>query len=210
MRKTVLIIVMLLPFVVAWAQENHYYVDHPHSVTVSTGLPCILASLFPPGSPDNSDTMEGWRTGTGYKTIMPVNVNVGYNYQFNRRWEMAVFFTTSGHIYTKSQYPQSGESEDGSPIFDWKGNPTESSTHYKCSGNSISVMGRFYWLAKSQVFQMYSAAGIGYFWPVYPFLLFPTLTPVGARVGGKHWYGQAELTIGTAATLFLLGVGYRF
>lgn len=209
MRKSVLIIVMLLPFVGAWAQENHYYVDHPHSVTVSTGLPFIFASLHAPGDPNNSDTMEGWRTGTGYKTIMPVNVNVGYNYQFNRRWEMAVIFTTCGFIYTKSQYPQSGEGEGGSPIYDWNAKPTESSTHYSYRGCGAAVMGRYYWLAKSPVFQMYSAAGVGFFLP-YQYLFFPTLTPVGARVGGKHWYGQAELTIGTTATLFLLGVGYRF
>ena len=36
-----------------------YYVDHPHSFTVSTGYPFIFAALSRPGAPNNSMTMEG-------------------------------------------------------------------------------------------------------------------------------------------------------
>lgn len=200
---------MLLPLS-AMAQESHYYVEHPHSVTFSTGIPNILALAFPPGNPDNSMTMRGRDNGKSYKTHFISNWNIGYNYQLDKRWEVALIFTVCGTFYTEYQYPKIGESAEGAANYDWNATPTATSRHYvRCF--IPATMLRFYWLARNPAFQMYSGAGAGYaLGSSGSFPVLPTLTPVAIRFGAKHWYGQFELTLGTTASLILGGVGYRF
>ena len=209
-RVILLLIVLFVPLAKGRAQENLYYVEHPHSVTVSTGIPYVFAMLYPPGHMDNRMTKGGLATGIGYKTWTGTNLNVGYNYQLNRRWEIAMIFTMCGYVYSSYRYPKTGTDEEGNAIYDWKADPLESSLHYEHRAFIPAVIARYYWLARKSSFQMYSAAGLGCTIAHSNVPFFPTLTLVGTRFGGKHWYGQAELTAGTTATLFLAGVGYRF
>ena len=209
MKRILLFLVLLLSFFRSQAQENLYYVEHPHSVTLSSGIPNLIVTMFPPGNPDNSMTMDGWYTGTGYKTRLAAQLNVGYNYQLDRRWELSLILTVGGLVYSQYQYPKTGENDQGHPIYDWQAEPLENSLHYQHRAVIPSFLLRYYWLARKSSFQLYSAAGAG-FVGHGGLSLFPTLTLVGTRFGGKHWYGQAELTAGVTATLFLAGVGYRF
>ena len=208
MKRSLLLLILLVPFVKGQAQENLYYVDHPHSVTLSSGIPNLIVTMFPPGNPDNSMTMDGWHTGTGYKTRLAAQLNVGYNYQLDRRWELSFILSVGGLVYSQFQYPQTGVNENGYAIYDWKAEPLETSLHYQHRVLIPSFILRYYWLARKSSFQLYLAAGAGYV--DLSHLPYPTLTLVGTRFGGKHWYGQAELTAGATATLFLAGVGYRF
>lgn len=186
-----------------------HYVDHPHSITVSTGYPFIFAALSRPGAPNNSMTMEGWNLGFKYKTWISTNLNVGYNYQINKRWEVSFLITVCGCIYSRYAYPRTWDDEYGNRQYDWNATPEDQGVHYEHIALMPAVMARYYWLARKSAFQMYSAAGIAYV-PDSSIPVFPTLTPVGIRFGGGHWYGVAELTIGTTATLLLAGAGYRF
>ena len=186
-----------------------YYVDHPHSITLSTGFPFIFAMMYPPGSGDNGWTMDGWKTGIKYKTWTATNLNVGYNYQINKRWEVSFLITVCGYVYSRYAYPQKGEDQYGNPQYDWNATPENQGVHYDLRGIMPAVMARYYWLARKSAFQMYSATGIAYI-PSSSLPVFPTLTPVGIRFGSGHWYGVAELTFGTTATLLLAGAGYRF
>ena len=193
------------------APEPLYYEQHPHSITVSTGIPFILAMMYPPGSGDNAKTMDGWRTGLKYKTWTGTNLNVGYNYQLDKRWEISLLVTVCGYVYSQYAYPKSGVDENGMDVIDWKAQPENQGVHYDLRGVMPALMLRYYWLARKSSFQMYSAAGIGYLPGVYGRTpIFPTLTPLGFRFGGGHWYGVAELTAGTTATLVLAGAGDRF
>ena len=194
----------------ARAQER-YYESHPHSITVSTGIPFALVMFYPPGSMDNGMTMDGEKTGMGYKSWTWTNLNVGYNYQSDKRWEVSFLVTVCGWVYSKYSYPKKGEDENGNPLFDWKGDRENRGVHYDLRGVMPSVMLRYYWLARKSSFQMYSAGGLAYIPEGFDSIpLFPTITPLGVRFGGRHWYGVAELTAGTTATLFLAGAGYRF
>ena len=210
-----LVLVSMLSMWTGFAQEAHYYEAHRHSVTVSTGYPFVLAMMYPPGHQNNSMTMDGRRVGVSYHTFAPTNLCLGYNYQINGRWEASFMLTVCGYIYTASTYPRKDLTGVESPLpgdeFNWQANPLDKRTGYDLRGVIPSVTGRYYWLTKKDTFQMYSAAGIGIIrtfssWPP----VFPILTPVGIRFGSRHWFGVAELTVGTTATGLLAGAGYRF
>ena len=210
MKRAILSLILLLPFVKGQAQETLYYVEHPHSVTISTGIPYFFAMMFPPGNPNSSTTWDAREKGIAFKSLFPTNLNVGYNYQFSKRWEVAAIITVCGYVYSSKQYPKTGEDERGKAVYDWNATPTASAVHYQHRAFIPSAMLRYYWLARKSSFQMYSAAGLGITIFESSIPVCPTLTPLGMRFGGKHWYGQVELTVGTTATLFLGGVGYRF
>lgn len=198
---------------VAGAQEKKYYEEHRHSVTVSTGIPSLWGSIFPPGSMNNSLTMDGQKTGKGYRTWFTSNINIGYNCQLDRRLEVSLLITQCGHFYTEYTYPPSdnpqGEETWYGAGFDWEASPVSKTLHYQLSALIPSAMLRLYWLARKDWFQMYSAAGFGFVLGSSAPIGF-TVTPLGVRFGPRHWYGVAELTVGTTATLLLAGAGYRF
>ena len=219
MRKALLTLLFLTGALALSAQEIPeaqaspaplFYMEHPHSVTVSTGFPFILAMMYPPGSGDNALTMEGWRTGLSYKTWMDTNLNVGYNYQIDKRLEVSLLVTVCGYVYSRYAYQKTGVDEQGNDMFDWKSEPENQGIHYDLRGVMPGIMLRYYWLARKSSFQMYSAAGLAYFQRYGRVPVFPTITPLGFRFGGGHWYGVAELTAGTTATALLAGAGYRF
>lgn len=60
-------------------------------------------------------------------------------------------------------------------------------------------------------FTVYTALGAGLVIPTSMELApMPSLTPVAFRYGGRHFYGFAELTLGTLATIVHGGFGWRF
>lgn len=206
---SLLCLLLLVPFSKGLAQERFYFEDHQHSITLSTGIPPVMAMMHPPGDPDNGPTMDGWNTGTGYNSHFSYTFTIAYNYQFTKRWEMALVATTCGYIYSQYQYPEKGVDDYGNILYDWdKSKGQYQGTHLDFRGIIPAAMVRFYWLARERV-QMYSAAGVGLMFASRP-IVYPTLTPVGIRFGRKHWFGLAELTIGSTGTILLAGAGYRF
>lgn len=211
MRQSVLVLLLaLVPFLRGQAQEVPFYQEHPHSVEISTGPPFLLAMIYPPGSMDNGLTMNGWHTGLGYKSWFPVNVSLGYNYQYNRHWEFSFQFTYAAYVYSTYQYPEKGENEFGK-VYDWNATPQNLGLGLDSRVLAPASVVRYYWLTKKPKFQLYSALGVGVFLGYTGSLrVCPTLTPFGIRFGSRHWFGRAELTIGPAATLIQIGVGRRF
>lgn len=208
-RLSLLWILLLVPFSKGLAQERFYFEDHQHSITLSTGIPPILPMMYPRGSANNGYTMDGWNTGTGYKTHFSYTFTLAYNYQFTKRWEMALVATTCGYIYSQYQHPEKGVNDYGVMTYDWDDSKRQyQGTYLDFRGIIPAAMVRFYWLARESV-QMYSAVGAGLMFSS-PVILYPTLTPVGIRFGKKHWFGLAELTVGSTATILLAGAGYRF
>ena len=67
---------------------------------------------------------------------------------------------------------------------------------------------RYLWNPWSKV-KLYSGAGIGVASGEWVFPT-PCVTPIGLRVGGRHIYGFAEITIGPYAYLAAGGLGYTF
>ena len=193
------------------AQDAPFYQEHPHSLSASTGVPFLLSIMYPPGSGDNTLTWDGQRTGTSYKSWYPAGLNLMYNIQAGRHWEFSLAVSMSGWLFSAYQYPESKETgPEGEPQYDWKAKPEKTTLHFDFRGFIPSVHVRYYWLTRKESYQMYSAAGLGVMLYGYPKRVYPTLTPVGIRFGKQHWFGTAELGLGTTGTGVLLGAGYRF
>ena len=202
MRKALLVLALLLFGASAFSQEYH------HSVEISTGPPCILGLMYPPGSPDNGLTMEGQQQGIGYHAWAPMNLSLAYNYQINKHWEVSALLTHCGYIYSKYQYPEKGEGPNGME-YDWKATPENLGLRYDSRGFYLTGLARYYWYTKKASYQWYSAVGASVV-NSSSIPIWPVLTPIGIRFGARHWYGRAELTVGVPATLLLVGVGRRF
>lgn len=215
-KAYIILLLLLLPIAEGRAQEKPYYLEHRHSVTVSTGIPNLLVLLTPPISIFRQEYGD-YEIGTH---LFPVNLNIGYNFQFAKRWEVAAVATTSGYFFSRYLFTQ--EKDNGNVIrHEHYDESFDTSVHFLLRSIVPSVLVRFYWLTPNSAFQMYSAAGIGvecFFrptsyssssrFPIFP--VFPTITPVAVRFGARHWYGQIEYTIGATATFILFGMGYRF
>ena len=187
-----------------------FFEEHGHSLTLSTGYPCALSMIFPPGTPDNSVTMDGWKTGTHYKSWYPAGLNLIYNYQGSRHWEISLAVSVSGWFYSTYQYPEKQSAEmDQGKVFDYDATP-EKHTAFDFRGIIPSIHFRYYWLARKEAYQMYSGAGLGIMPAAHPMMVVPSITPVGIRFGKRHWFGLAELTLGATGTGPVLGAGYRF
>jgi hypothetical protein len=57
---------------------------------------------------------------------------------------------------------------------------------------------------------IYSAAGAGILTEGTKIVPLPSITPVGVRLGGEHFFGFFETTLGSVATLFQAGLGWTF
>ena len=146
-------------------------------------------------------------TGLKETTNMRACINIGYTYAINEKWDFNVVVDIAQHYYSREYYPKKASSgEQDYPEFDWKAEPTEA-----YSGVDLwpSYMFDFRWKwYRTDSIRLYSSFGLSYLpmrWPI-----FPNLTPIGINFGRNHFYGIAEMSLSTAATLLLVGAGYRF
>ena len=202
MKRYSLIVALLVCFLPCRGQ--HFDPGHRHSIEISTGIPPLQTFLLSGGSV--SYRME---SGINESTNFRGCINIGYTFAINEKWDVNFVFDLCGQHYTRKQYPMVERTmEDGYLVRepDFKSDPTDVKDGVRV-WPSYMVDFRWKWYRTDSI-RLYSSFGLSYLPFVWP--IFPSITPIGINFGSGHFYGVAELNLSTAATLALVGAGYRF
>lgn len=191
------------------AQAQHYDPEHRHSIEISTGLPPVHGLLL--GSGDNARMYGGFDEKTHLRSCF----NLGYTYTINEKWDFNFVLDAVAQFYTQTYYPKVSDTytlPDGTVIeqkvFDFRADPI-SIKHGSRWWVSYNFDFRWKWY-RSDTVRLYTAFGLGYV-PGCPFSpVLPYIAPVGINWGARHFYGIAELNASPAASIILIGAGYRF
>ena len=177
---------------------QHFAPEHRHSIELSTGIPPIHAFLL--GAGNYAPYQEN--------TIVRACINLGYTYTINEKWDLNFAVNAATQIHKDLYYPSTGENAGAPPFMSFDKSAGPIKTEYG-SRWWVAYQAAFRWKwFRSDAVRLYSGAGLSYLpfeWPI-----FPSLTPIGINFGSGHIYGIGEITFSTAATLALVGVGYRF
>ena len=200
MKRIIVLIAAALLCLPATAQ--HFDPEHRHAIEISTGIPPIHTFML--GSGTNYRIMNGVSEQHKLRTC----INIGYTYAINEKWDFNFIVDLAQDYYTQTFYPKIQDESENNPYpkYDKNGEPVDVK-----NGVNLwpSYMFDFRWKwYRSDSVRLYSSFGLSYLpfeWPI-----FPNLTPIGINVGGNHFYGVAEMSLSTAATLLLVGAGYRF
>ena len=123
------------------------------------------------------------------------------------RWETVATFGVSWSHRQIIQYDTFGIDPQGKPRYDLqKGTPA--GWRDLAPVWSLTVQERVYWNPRWRV-QMYSGWGLGVVKGSDTFVL-PSFTPVGCRLGGRHFYGYVEAPLSTYARFLHAGLGWTF
>ena len=134
-------------------------------------------------------------------------LNLAWVFRRNEKWEVAVSAGLSWSNYEVYQYATFGTDPAGKPRYDLSEGDLIGRENGRFTG-AISVTWRRTWLSRG-IFDLYSGVGFG-FGTTTLYIPLPELTPVGIRLGGRHFYGFAEATVGPLATFGHGGIGWRF
>lgn len=196
MKRLIFISLALLLGVMAKAQTGSR-----HSLELTTGYPELFSNIYPPGNLDNPATAEAERIGQKREALCPLNLTLTYSYRVVSRMALGVRINARGWLYNSNQYPEKGTG------YDWKAEPVSSATKIETRGLATSLFGRYYW-SDNGYRQWYSSIGVGIN-AFERYRLEPDLIPVGLHWGRKRCFGILELSLGTAGTGVLLGIGWR-
>lgn len=220
MRRIILLFITACCLTAIPVSAQHFDPEHRHSLEISTGGAPLHGQS---GLGIDRTIMMRINEGiTADKLVIP-SVNIGYTYSISELWDFNVVFNTCVGIYRMEQYrlsvPKGTELPDGSvaerDIYDFKGAPesvwTEGKPHF-----ALSADFRIKWY-RSDAVKLYSSLGLGG-WLVQvtignlplPFVPLPYVTPIGVNFGEGHLYGLAEVNISPAASILLVGAGWRF
>ena len=197
--KRIAILSLLLMFCLPAAGQR-FDPEHRHSIEISTGIPPLHTFML--GANGSSQMYGGFRESTNFIAC----INLGYTYAINEKWDFNFVFDLTQKYYTRQQYAKASEEAEGYELYDYKSGPisTKSSVYL---WPSYMADFRWKWYCSDSV-RLYTSFGLSYLPFVWP--IFPNLTPIGINFGRNHFYGVAEISLSTAATLALVGVGYRF
>ena len=182
--------------------------DKEHSIEITTGYPSIMHFAEYPWA---YHTVEmGWN-GQTYKEHYQPGINIGYTYQWRKRWEVNTMINVHLTIMDIYQYPLL-PGADGSAIsgpeaenqYDWNAEPTATRQTDVYGAFCASV--RYKWLVRDN-FSMYSGlgAGISFGLPIP----IPYVAPIGIKFGKGKVYGIVEANISAATTFGMAGIGIR-
>ena len=168
--------------------------DKEHSIEITTGYPSIMHFAEYPWA---YHTVEmGWN-GQTYKEHYQPGINIGYTYQWRKRWEVNTMINVHLTIMDIYQYPLL-PGADGSAIsgpeaenqYDWNAEPTATRQTDVYGAFCASV--RYKWLVREN-FSMYSGlgAGISFGLPIP----IPYVAPIGIKFGKGKVYGIVEANI---------------
>ena len=203
MKRTLSFISMMIISVAsAFAQ------DKEHSIEITTGYPSIMHLAEYPWA---YRTVEmGWN-GQTYKEHYQPGINIGYTYQWRKRWEVNTMINVHLTIMDIYQYPLL-PGADGSAIsgpeaenqYDWNAEPTATRQTDVYGAFCASV--RYKWLVRDN-FSMYSGlgAGISFGLPIP----IPYVAPIGIKFGKGKVYGIVEANISAATTFGMAGIGIK-
>lgn len=187
---------------------NAFAQDKEHSIEITTGYPSIMHFAEYPWT---YRTVEmGWN-GQTYKEYYQPGINIGYTYQWRKRWEVNTMINVHLTIMDIYQYPLL-PGADGSAIsgpeaknqYDWNAEPTATRQTDVYGAFCASV--RYKWLVRDN-FSMYSGlgAGISFGLPIP----IPYVAPIGIKFGKGKVYGIVEANISAATTFGMAGIGIK-
>lgn len=182
--------------------------DKEHSIEITTGYPSIMHLAEYPWA---YRTVEmGWN-GQTYKEHYQPGINIGYTYQWRKKWEVNTMINVHLTIMDIYQYPLL-PGADGSAIsgpeaenqYDWNAEPTATRQTDVYGAFCASV--RYKWLVRDN-FSMYSGlgAGISFGLPIP----IPYVAPIGIKFGKGKVYGIVEANISAATTFGMAGIGIK-
>ena len=193
---------MLFAVLSASAQEKQ------HSLEITTGYPSIFHNLEYPWA-YRTEGMT-WN-GQTYKEHYQPGINIGYTYQWRKRWEVNTMINIHLTIMDISQYPLlpgvegiATSGPEATNQYDWNADPTVTRQTDVFGAFCASV--RYKWLVRDN-FSMYSALGagisIGFPIPI------PYVAPIGIKFGKGKVYGIVEANVSAATTFGMAGIGIR-
>ena len=202
-RILTMVCAMAIALLSASAQEKQ------HSFEITTGYPSILHIVFE--HPGGYRTMEMRWNGQTYKEHYQPGINIGYTYQWRKRWEVNTMVNVHLTIIDISQYPllsgvdgTATSGPEASKQYDWNADPTVTRQTDVFGAFCASV--RYKWLVRDN-FSMYSALGagisIGFPIPI------PYIAPIGIKFGKGKVYGIVEANVSAATTFGMAGIGIR-
>lgn len=200
MKRIVILTIILL--VCLPAKGQHFDPEHRHAIEISSGIPPVQTFLLGAG------ISYRVRAGFNEDDLFRGAINIGYTYAINEKWDFNFVFDLTSHFYKRTYYPEKTVTSHGYEMkdYDFSAEPVSVKNGVQV-WPSYSADFRWKWYRNDNV-RVYTAFGLSYlpwFWPIFPYL-----TPVGINFGGNHFYGVAELNVSTAASLLLIGAGYRF
>lgn len=182
--------------------------DKEHSIEITTGYPSIMHFAEYPWA---YHTVEMRWNGQTYKEHYQPGINIGYTYQWRKRWEVNTMINVHLTIMDIYQYPLL-PGADGSAIsgpeaenqYDWNAEPTATRQTDVYGAFCTSV--RYKWLVRDN-FSMYSGlgAGISFRLPIP----IPYVAPIGIKFGNGKVYGIVEANISAATTFGMAGIGIK-
>jgi hypothetical protein len=182
--------------------------DKEHSIEITTGYPSIMHLAEYPWA---YRTVEmGWN-GQTYKEHHQPGINIGYTYQWRKRWEVNTMINVHLTIMDIYQYPLL-PGADGSAIsgpeaenqYDWNAEPTATRQTDVYGAFCASV--RYKWLVRDN-FSMYSGLGAGISFGIP--IPIPYVAPIGIKFGKGKVYGIVEANISAATTFGMAGIGIK-
>ena len=220
MKKVIILLLAAGSLLAIPASAQHFDPAHRHSLEISTGgAPMHGQSGM---SVEEQIIMVNAEGITSHRLAIP-SLNIGYTYSISELWDFNAVFNTCVGIYRMAQYrlsvPKGTELPDGSvaerDIFDFKGAPesvwTKGIPHF-----ALSADFRIKWY-RSDAVKLYSSLGLGAWFTqvvvgmsTFPFVPTPYVTPIGINFSEGHLYGLAEVNISSAASILLVGAGWRF
>ena len=189
---------------------QHFDPEHRHSIEISSGIPPIHCFMLGGHSASvDMNPTNGYRENS----LLRSAINIGYTYTISEKWDFNFVFDLSTRLYKYSNYPivRAGTPHSNGQVYDYDLVDTGAEPQSNGTGMDLwpSYMFDFRWKwFRSDSVRLYSSFGLSYLpmrWPIYP-----NLTPIGINFGRNHIYGVAEMSFSTAATLLLVGAGYRF
>lgn len=182
--------------------------DKEHSVEITTGYPSIMHLAEYPWA--YRTVQMGWN-GQTYKEHYQPGINIGYTYQWRKRWEVNTMINVHLTIMDIYQYPLL-PGADGSAIsgpeaenqYDWNAEPTATRQTDVYGAFCASV--RYKWLVRDN-FSMYSGLGAGISFGIP--IPIPYVAPIGIKFGKGKVYGIVEANISAATTFGMAGIGVK-
>ena len=182
--------------------------DKEHSIEITTGYPSIMHLAEYPWA---YRTVEmGWN-GQTYKEHYQPGINIGYTYQWRKRWEVNTMINVHLTIMDIYQYPllpgADGSATSGPEAenqYDWNAEPTTTRQTDVYGAFCASV--RYKWLVRDN-FSMYSGLGVGISFGLP--IPIPYVAPIGIKFGKGKVYGIVEANISAATTFGMAGIGIK-
>ena len=182
--------------------------DKEHSIEITTGYPSIMHLAEYPWA---YRTVEMEWNGQTYKEHYQPGINIGYTYQWRKRWEVNTMINVHLTIMDIYQYPLL-PGADGSAIsgpeaenqYDWNAEPTATRQTDVYGAFCASV--RYKWLVRDN-FSMYSGLGAGISFGIP--IPIPYVAPIGIKFGKGKVYGIVEANISAATTFGMAGIGIK-